>query len=238
MVNIRKRINVGGGPGESSSSSSLLLLPLTINDVASYEPKRKQSSRIRQRHKTIVSLDPRCCGWVGIVTFMSSVVGCCLILITAVRQIRQDEDHPTKSNHIFTPNIVQHLVQHRLMIKQIIPAITGGRTNRNVIQNIQQHQITTTTTTVECLDGSIGYLNDNYCDCLENGIDEPQTSACSHVLLQYVAFTCQAMKQQQQHDSSTTNNNETPTPPTFMIPIYPSRIRDGIQDCLDGSDEQ
>jgi hypothetical protein len=31
------------------------------------------------------------------------------------------------------------------------------------------------TTTITCKDGSIGYVNDNYCDCIDDGEDEPLT---------------------------------------------------------------
>lgn len=68
--------------------------------------------------------------------------------------------------------------------------------------------------TVECNDGSKGYLNDNYCDC-PDGSDEPRTSACSNILLQKQVFECL--------DKS-------------MV-IYSSRVGDGIRDCIDGSDE-
>lgn len=65
-----------------------------------------------------------------------------------------------------------------------------------------------------CPDGSKGLIDDNYCDCAD-GSDEPSTSACSNILVQKASFICK---------------NGTGA-------IYPSRVRDGIQDCPDGSDE-
>jgi hypothetical protein len=65
-----------------------------------------------------------------------------------------------------------------------------------------------------CPDGSKGFIDDNYCDC-SDGSDEPNTSACSYILVQKASFLCK---------------NGTGE-------IYPSRVRDGIIDCLDGSDE-
>lgn len=61
-------------------------------------------------------------------------------------------------------------------------------------------------------------VNDNYCDCAEDGLDEPSTSACAHV----------------------------PTPPSFwcenggLTPAFipTSRVGDGVCDCCDGADEQ
>jgi hypothetical protein len=65
-----------------------------------------------------------------------------------------------------------------------------------------------------CPDGSKGFIDDNYCDCAD-GSDEPNTSACSNILVQKASFLCK---------------NGTGS-------IYASRVRDGIQDCPDGSDE-
>jgi hypothetical protein len=65
-----------------------------------------------------------------------------------------------------------------------------------------------------CPDGSKGYIDDDYCDCAD-GSDEPNTSACSYILIQRASFHCK--------DGSDM--------------IYPSRVGDGIKDCADGSDE-
>lgn len=64
-----------------------------------------------------------------------------------------------------------------------------------------------------------GVLNDDYCDC-QDGSDEPLTSACSHLLVNNRTFSCPSIVSGE------------------MIKLFPSRIRDGIVDCSDGSDEK
>jgi Glucosidase II beta subunit-like len=74
----------------------------------------------------------------------------------------------------------------------------------------------------QCPDGKMGYLNDDYCDCLD-GSDEPNTSACSNRLVQRPTFTCK-------HNRGGAANTTTTI-------IFASRVGDGIRDCPDGSDE-
>jgi hypothetical protein len=65
-----------------------------------------------------------------------------------------------------------------------------------------------------CPDGSLGILNDDYCDCLD-GSDELSTVACSDILVQKKSFRCLD---------------------GFMI--HSSRVKDGFYDCPDKSDEE
>ena len=66
-----------------------------------------------------------------------------------------------------------------------------------------------------CPDGTTGFINDNYCDCIDDGSDETLTGACSHILVGQAKFIC--------------DDGETH--------IFTSRIKDGITDCHDGTDE-
>ena len=69
--------------------------------------------------------------------------------------------------------------------------------------------------TITCPDQTtVGVLNDDYCDC-PDGSDEPNTSACSNILVQKLSFHCLDGELQ----------------------IHASRVNDGINDCPDGSDE-
>jgi len=57
----------------------------------------------------------------------------------------------------------------------------------------------------------LGWLNDDYCDCILDGSDEPGTSACANG-----KFLCEK------------DGKRIPS----------SHVRDGIEDCSDGQDEQ
>mmetsp|Transcript_27730 Transcript_27730/g.76314 ORF Transcript_27730/g.76314 Transcript_27730/m.76314 type:complete len:340 (+) Transcript_27730:194-1213(+) len=62
-------------------------------------------------------------------------------------------------------------------------------------------------------------INDDYCDCA-NGMDEHETSACSHVLVHQAVFDC---------GNGSTGSNKIAT----------SRVRDGVTDCpMTGADEK
>lgn len=69
--------------------------------------------------------------------------------------------------------------------------------------------------TIRCPDGSSGLLNDDFCDCLD-GSDESRTAACSHLNVQSPIFDC--------GDGD--------------LFIFASRVKDGIKDCPNGSDER
>ncbi len=68
---------------------------------------------------------------------------------------------------------------------------------------------------ITCSDNSIGYVNDDFCDCTSDGADERISSSCSHWLAGKKLFTCMDSDKQ----------------------IFLSRISDGVKDCPMGDDE-
>ena len=79
----------------------------------------------------------------------------------------------------------------------------------------------------QCPNGSHGYLNDDYCDCLD-GSDEPRTSACSHLLVRQPVFHC---------DTRGAALGSVGASEGTLEVIYASRVGDGVKDCANGSDE-
>uniref|UniRef100_A0A6U6FEW6 Glucosidase II beta subunit N-terminal domain-containing protein n=1 Tax=Odontella aurita TaxID=265563 RepID=A0A6U6FEW6_9STRA len=91
----------------------------------------------------------------------------------------------------------------------------AAQQGRHALNKIKQaYNERTSREKISCPDGSIGFFNDNYCDC-DDGSDEPGTSACSNLLVSKQIFSC------------ADGNGK----------IFTSRVGDGISDCMDGSDE-
>lgn len=190
------------------ASQSETLLPLTIGSNSPHVSKEANIGRRRKPSKRSSY------SWCQVVVF--GVIFCLVLSILLIRndKIRSDETRfPENANvsHEVSSNSTKHLMPQKSWLNKVLPS-----RRRSDIENAK---------TIICSDGTTGYQNDNYCDCLDNGVDEPQTSACSSILVQYKALTCQ----------SATKLDSGGLP--LLIDIYPSRINDGIKDCLDGRDE-
>jgi hypothetical protein len=76
-------------------------------------------------------------------------------------------------------------------------------------------------------------INDGYCDCPLDGLDEVETGACSGSM---DGMWAGIPPPSSSGDNAVVKKFVCPQQPSLQIP--PSRINDGICDCCDGADEQ
>ena len=191
--------NIPSSSSHSASHNNALTLPSMMDSSAPLPPPSLghiKGRRKRRRRRMIVLKYCKLCLSGLVATVISVTLSLALLPFSWV----QVDYH--------------HQVQHEF--EYVYQVLADNRRNSNTwirgIHNNNKHEPQVTCSS----GGGIGFLNDHYCDCLGDGSDEPNTSACSHVTVGQKTFQC---------------------PNHSDVWIFASRVDDGIPDCPDGSDE-
>ena len=134
-------------------------------------------------------------------------------------------DPPKILNSILEKNFESQNEEPKFLNKEIVPGSKSkldikneNKVNINLVTPVDKASLSTSGSEFKCkLSGKVlpsDKVNDDYCDCPEDGSDEPLTNACDKSI-----FICKS-----------SNKNSPSTIPSNWV-------NDGVCDCCDGSDE-
>ncbi|KAF4521789.1 hypothetical protein B566_EDAN012294 [Ephemera danica] len=144
------------------------------------------------------------------------VVGGLFLLwqLVGVHLISQDESSSLARAKLIFENTIKQDVSTEFTVQRRLNLLLGSRVADTKYYRPQGGKFYCLLTGKEI---AFEHVNDDFCDCPQDGSDEPGTSACSYVGRFYCTYHQRASK------------------PEVWVPSL--KVNDGICDCCDGSDE-